>query len=126
MTEEAAQAPESASEMHLAAAGDAQRACETCGSTYVPARSWSRFCSTRCRNAFHASEARLEKIRQAGPALYEALRLAREAMRGKDLEHIWINYPTEPSESIGQRIDKVLGSLKPPVEPKALLEKAKA
>jgi len=96
---------------------------------FTPKRPWSRFCRTHgdgCRNAFHAAEARMEAIRKAAPALYEALVRARAAIRGNDLEHVWLNYPDEPSESLGQRIDKVLASLKPPVEPKALLEKAKA
>ncbi len=117
---------ESVSTMHSEAAGKQQVECATCGAIFTPRRAWARFCRSDCRNAFHAAEARLEKIREAAPALYEALRLARESIRGKDIEHVWLNYPTEPAETLGQRIDRVLGSLKPPVEPKALLEKAKA
>jgi hypothetical protein len=115
-------------EMHLAVAGKAEVACDTCGAMFTPKRAWSRFCRNHgngCRNAFHAAEARKEAIRQAAPALYEALVRARAAIRGNDVEHIWTNYPSEPSESLGQMIDKVLGALKPPVEPKALLEKTK-
>jgi len=99
--------------------------CRTCDTPFKARRKWQTFCSTPCRNAFHAAEARLEKIREAAPALYEALHQAREVMRGKDLEQVWLNYPTEPAETIGQRIDKVLAPLKPPVEPKALLDKGK-
>jgi hypothetical protein len=37
-----------------------------------------------------------------------------------------VNWPGQPELTLGKKIDQVLGKLKPPVEPKALLEKAKA
>lgn len=112
--------------MHLQAAGKDPLACETCGSLFTPKRGWARFCSTPCRNAFHAAEARKEAIRAAALDLYAGLVVARGALRGTDLEHVWINYPTKPEIGLGQLLDQVLGKLKPQIEPKALLEKAKA
>lgn len=120
---------ESTPAMHSEAASHADLACEVCSSPFRPRRgAWARarFCSTRCRNAFHGAERRKEPIRAAALDLFAALTLARAAIRGKDIEAIWINYPTEPAVTLGQRIDQVLGKLKPPVEPKDLLEKAKA
>jgi hypothetical protein len=39
---------------------------------------------------------------------HEALTAAREAMRGKDVEHIWSNYPAEPCVTLGELIDQAL------------------
>lgn len=98
--------------MHLAPVGKAQRACETCGSMFTPKRGWARFCSGDCRNAFHAAEARVKKIRQRALEMYEALvRIAEGYAQGGD------------AALLAQAAVK---DLKPPVEPKALLEKAKA
>jgi hypothetical protein len=112
--------------MHSQAAPAVEPACETCRATFQPKRGWARFCSAQCRNAFHGAEKRRKAIERAGVPMYEVLREVRDLIRGKDLEHVWMNYPTEPAETLGQRIDKVIGKLKPPAEPKALLEKAKA
>jgi hypothetical protein len=117
---------ETAPAMHLEARGIAAVPCDTCGTVFTPRRGWGRFCSTRCRNAFHGAEKRKDAIKASALDLYEALRMVREVIRGNDAEHIWLNHPTEPAETPGTRIDRILGKLKPPVEPKALLEKAKA
>lgn len=42
-----------------------------------------------------------------------ALRKAREAMRGKDLEHIWVNYPDKPAVELGKLIDEALSGVGP-------------
>lgn len=110
-------------EMHLAGAGKETRPCETCGTIFTPSRDWSRFCRTRgnaCRNAFHGAEARVEAIKAAAPEMYEALRTIRLTecfgapwdASGKPCPHCIAM--------------KAIKDLKPPVEPKALLEKAKA
>lgn len=65
-----------AQQTHLAAAGDdglPPRPCDTCGTAFTAKRSWSRFCSTKCRNDFHGEERRREQMRDAAPELYEAL-----------------------------------------------------
>jgi hypothetical protein len=95
-------------ETHLEPQGDARLACDTCGTLFKPKRSWSRFCRTKCRNDFHAAEARKEAMRQAAPELFEALLAARTIIRGKDLEHAWVNYPTEPALTLGAKIDQAL------------------
>lgn len=94
--------------MHLQAQHAKLCAREGCGTTFTPKRSWSRFCSTKCRNDFHAVEARKEAIRDATTDLFEALLAARQAMRGRDLEQVWINYPHEPALTLGAKIDQVL------------------
>lgn len=116
-------------ETHFSAQGGAARpevACDTCGNLFAPQRRWSRFCGDPCRNAFHGAERRKEAIRAAALDLFEVLTAARGAIRGAQVEQLWLNYPTEPCVTLGERIDQVLGKLKPPVEPKALLEKSKA
>lgn len=117
---------ESAAETHPDAQGQGQPACDTCGSLFTPKRGWARFCSSKCRSAFHRAEDRKEAIRAAALDLYAALVMAREAMRGKDIEHIWLNAPTEPAETPGTRIDALLGKLKPPATARELLEKSRA
>ncbi len=97
--------------MHCDAQGAAQsrqRACDGCGTLFTPKRSWQRFHSDECRNAFHAAEARKAAIREAAQEMFEALLAARAAMRGTDLEHIWINYPEEPALELGTKIDRAL------------------
>jgi hypothetical protein len=89
---------------------------------YRARRRWTRFCSVRCRNAFHGAERRKEAIRAKALDLYAALVIARAVVRGHDLEHAVINYPAEPQVGLGQHIDEVLGKLKPLVEPKDLLK----
>ena len=61
------------SETHLAGQGCEPRPCETCTTVFTPKRAWSRFCSTKCRNDFHAEERRKEQQRAAAPEMYEAL-----------------------------------------------------
>lgn len=111
---------------HSEPAGRVGKTCDTCHRVFAPGRAWSRFCDSRCRNAFHQAEARKDAIRAAALELFEVLTVARGAIRRTDIEHVWVNYPTEPSIGLGARIDQVLGKLKPPVEPKALLDKGKA
>lgn len=98
-------------ETHLAAAGSISRTCETCGESFPASRSWARFCDDRCRNAFHGAERRLKAIAAASRRLYDALaEIAGNA--------------TDPVTADVARA--AIKDLKPPVEPKALLEKAKA
>ena len=83
----------------------------------MPSPPWSRFCRTRgngCRNDFHAREARIEAIRAEALPMYEALCIVREVIRGKDVEHVWLNYPNEPAETPGTLIDRLIGNLKAP------------
>lgn len=90
--------------------------CGTCPKLFTPKKPWQRFCSTTCRNAFHTAEAHKEAVRKAAPDLYDALLAARQAMRGKDLEHVWVNYPTEPALELGTLADRALAKagFKPP------------
>lgn len=92
--------------MHCGDQGKPSLACETCGCHFTPRRSWSRFCNDRCRNAFHASEARREAIQAKAMELYGALREIAEG----------------GSPEIARQA--ILG-LKPPESPKALLEKGR-
>lgn len=107
---------------HSEAASVAQVRCEACGTDFTPRRAWSRFCNDRCRNAFHQAEARVEAIKAAGVPMYEALRVLREIIRGKDVEQVWLNHPIEPADTPGKMIDRLLAKLKPPATPKQLLE----
>jgi len=110
-------------ETHLeppSASGQSGRVCDTCGREVVSKRKWARFCSTKCRNAFHDTERRLKAQRAAAPELYEALLAARQVIRGKDAEHVWINYPTVPEISLGVKMDQALakaGYKEPKPEP---------
>lgn len=65
---------ETASQMHLAAAGAKLQPCDHCGTPFKPRRGWGRFCKDKCRNDFHAREARIEAIRNRGLGMFEALR----------------------------------------------------
>lgn len=66
---------ERASQTHLDAAGAAeQRPCKECTLPFTPRRSWAEFCKNKCRNDFHAREARIEAIRARAVQMYEALR----------------------------------------------------
>lgn len=97
--------------MHLDAQQATERPCDHCGTLFTPKRPWSRFCNTRgngCRNDFHAAEARKEAMRAAAPELFEALLAARQLIRGKDLEHVWLNYPDKPELTLGAKIDRAL------------------
>ena len=108
---------------HLEPTGREPRPCDTCGTVFTPKRRWSRFCKTKCRNDHHAAQAREEAKRAAAPEMYAALLATRHTIAGKDVEQVWINYPTEPAVSLGQYLDKVLakaGYREPkPVKPKA-------
>lgn len=44
-----------------------------CGVLFKRSRRWQTFCSTKCRNDFHAKEARIEAIRARAVQMYEAL-----------------------------------------------------
>lgn len=106
---------ETAAPMHSEAQPRDPLLCEVCRSPFTPRRgAWARarFCSTKCRNTFHAAEARLEALREAGPRLYAALRRISD---GK-------------TDGLAPDViaDAAIKDLKPPIEPKALLEKAKA
>jgi hypothetical protein len=46
-------------------------------------------------------------------SLLEAAKTAREVMRGKDLEHVWTNYPTEPAVTLGQMLDAAIRKCEP-------------
>lgn len=60
--------------MHWEGQGSAAIACGVCGVPFTPKRaSWAKFCSPRCRNAFHAAEARREKIRDRALVMYACL-----------------------------------------------------
>ena len=96
-------------ETHLASQPAREIACDTCGTVFAVRRAWTRFCGSACRNAFHASERRLEAIRDAGPRLYEAL-AGLASVEGP----------------VGEIARNAISGLKPPVEPKALLEKTRA
>lgn len=92
-------------ETHLETVGKALLTCEACGNTFVLRRSWGRFCSPRCRNAFHQAEARIEAIRERAVQMYEAL-----------LKITW------QGGERGQEAEQVIKGLKPPATPKQLLE----
>jgi hypothetical protein len=96
-------------ETHFAVQGAREISCDTCGTVFAVRRAWTRFCGSACRNAFHASERRLEAIRAAGPRLYQAL-AGLATVEGP----------------VGEIARGAIAGLKPPVEPKALLEKSKA
>lgn len=127
---------ETASPMHLQAAGTAQAACDTCGALFTPKRSWSRFCTTRCRNAFHGAEARREAIKASATDMYLALRIiARSSCErlttgpGSCWSQPGLTPEAEFTADQWCRPCVALAAihdLKPPVEPKALLEKPKA
>lgn len=85
-----------------------------CGVPFKRSRRWQTFCSSKCRNDFHATEARIEAIRAKALPMYEALRIVREVIRGNDLEQVWLNYPNEPAETPGTMIDRLIGNLKAP------------
>lgn len=108
---------ETAPEMHLGAAGLASRPCKTCGTIFTPKRAWAEFHEPRCRNAYHASEARLEALKKSAPTMYAAL--AEIAGHGckAGIANCWCAACVAGG---------AIKDLKPPVEPKALLEKAKA
>lgn len=62
--------------MHLQAAGATgapEVTCDQCSTPFMPRRGWARFCSPRCRNAWH-SAMRPEAVREAR----ELVRLALE------------------------------------------------
>jgi predicted nucleic acid-binding Zn ribbon protein len=102
---------ETASAMHLQAAGASgapEAKCEQCGGPCQARRGWQRFCSDKCRNNFHGARRRERLIAKAAPDLFEALLAARQAIRGKDLEQVWINYPEEPALTLGAKIDRAL------------------
>lgn len=96
-------------ETHSAARQSALIACDTCGTVFAVRRAWTRFCGSQCRNAYHAAERRLEAIREAGPRLYAVLAQLAEV-----------------EGPVGTQARNAIAGLKPPVAPKALLEKAKA
>jgi hypothetical protein len=39
--------------------------CENCGSKYSATKAWQRFCSLRCRNAYHRQLRRVDQIADA-------------------------------------------------------------
>lgn len=45
------------------AAALTERSCPTCGELFTPRSSWGRFCSTKCRNAYHAEHGRTGTIK---------------------------------------------------------------
>lgn len=67
-------------ETHLGKAGCEPRPCQTCGTIYTPRRAWATFCSTKCRNDYHAEERRKDMMRAAAPELYAALLELRKAI----------------------------------------------
>ncbi len=67
---------ESAATMHSQVAGTAgltEATCDQCRSPFKARRGWARFCSSKCRNAWH-SAMRPEAVREAR----ELVRLALE------------------------------------------------
>lgn len=94
---------------HSDRAGANGKACDTCGSVFASRRAWARFCDSRCRNAFHQAEARVEAIRAAAPRLYEALR----------------SIAANGAPAAADFAAEAIKDLRPPVEPKALLDKGK-
>lgn len=50
----------------------------------------------------------LPRLAEKVKLLAEAAKAAREAMRGKDVEHVWVNYPTKPEKTLGQLLDEAL------------------
>jgi hypothetical protein len=93
--------------MHSEAAGAKLLTCKECRAHFDGRRGWQRFCSVTCRNTWH--RARDPKVLNKRIAMMRtALIAAREAMRGKDVEHIWSNYPAEPCVTLGELIDQAL------------------
>lgn len=83
--------------------------CATCATPFTPKRGWSRFCSLRCRNAFHGSERRVEAIKNAALTLYWAL---------KDIAK-------EDGTPYGTQAAAALAGLKDPLTPAEMLAAAK-
>jgi endogenous inhibitor of DNA gyrase (YacG/DUF329 family) len=50
--------------------------CNHCGKDFRQARHWQRFCSTRCRDAWHRHNYKLEEVKDA-----EAVRDAKKQLR---------------------------------------------
>ena len=65
----------------LAASAVGQRACAQCGTHFKAKRSWARFCSTDCRNLFHAAELKRQHIREYLSELGRKGAAARKARR---------------------------------------------
>jgi hypothetical protein len=87
--------------------------CKTCGVPFYAGRAWSVFCTTKCRNAFHGAEARKEAIKAAGVEMYNALaKIAAGPCEASTLAC---------AHCLAQA---TIADLKPPIEPKALLQKA--
>lgn len=113
-----------APEMRQDALPATSRPCEGCAKPFTARRRWQRFCGDACRSEWHRKKAlgpegRLDEFERklealearvctAHDTLINALRIAREAMRGKDIEHIWINYPNEPELGLGAYLDQAL------------------
>jgi len=65
--------------MHLQPAGRAEPpevTCDQCGAPFKARRGWARFCSPRCRNAWHSA--------MRPDAVREARELVRLALEGCD------------------------------------------
>lgn len=101
-------------ETHFPALPTENPVCKYCRGQFKPKRSWSVFCSTKCRNDYHGRSRRIEAIKARALPMYEALTTARELIRGKDVEHVWLNHPTEPALTLGDMIDAALKDLKAP------------
>lgn len=103
-------------ETHLAArsaAPEAGKPCDTCGGPVASRRKWARFCSTRCRNAFHGSENRVEAIKARALPMYQALAEIARIGCSTNVENCWCGYCIAKG---------AIKDLKPPVEPKDLLK----
>ena len=50
--------------------------CDRCGNDFRQARHWQRFCSTKCRDAWHRHNYKLEEVKDA-----EAVRDAKKQLR---------------------------------------------
>lgn len=87
---------------------DASKPCKTCLTQFRSRRRWQEFCSNRCRNEWHGKFARMARIKEAAPDLYEALVAARGAIRGQQIEHTWVNFPEKPELTLGAKLDAAL------------------
>ena len=59
--------------MHSSGQGEAGLKCAECGTPFVAARRWGRFCTDKCRNDHHGRERRRKAIAAKAPGMFEAL-----------------------------------------------------
>lgn len=79
-------------EMHLQHAGKPQLACPTCATPFVQNRPQQRFCSVKCRNAYH------QKL--TPEALHRQLEALQAALAALKVEHDAIKRHIEARDGV--------------------------